>query len=158
MALNKRNRTGNMGSQFRVLSLYHEHRSRNERKPTNQVDYWQICFIWPPLKVVHDWIRICKARCDSVFCFGCELQEITGVGVFWRCDLIQYSWIYSDISDFIFEKKWQNCTILERWIRQIKMPPFCPDDQIRQLNTSPSFAYLQYSKGRACLSTIIFTL
>jgi len=55
-----------------------------------QVDYWQICSIWTLLKVVHDWIRISKPMCDSAFCLWCKLQEIIGVGVFWRCDLSKY--------------------------------------------------------------------
>ena len=63
-----------------------------------RVDYWQICPIWPPLNVVHDWIRISKLGCDSV-CLWCELHEITGVGVFWKCDLSYYSWIYTNVNN-----------------------------------------------------------
>jgi len=92
--------------------------------------------IWLPLKVVHDWIRINKPGCDRDFCLWCELQEITGVGVFWRRDLRQYSSIYAANSDFILQIKWRNSIIFEPRIRQLKTSPSCPDCQFANLNVA----------------------
>ena len=42
--------------------------------------------------------------------------------------------------------------LVEPRIHQIKMPPSCPDYEIHQLNTLPSFADLQY------ISPLIYSL
>ena len=55
-------------------------------------------------------------------CLWRELQEITGVGVFWRCGLRQYSWIYTDYTHFILPIKWRNSIILE--LRKLKTPTY----------------------------------
>ena len=92
--------------------------------------------------------------CCGVLLNACNIQAITGN---YRCDLRQYSWIYTDNSDFILMIKWLNSVILEPRICQLKTLPSGSDCQITNLISRhhlPIYSMLINTKMKVSLNPL----